>query len=127
QALQLLGESERPIIVAGGGAFWSGAGDALRAFAERARIPVTAVNAARGLIADGEHVSLGPLSEGGFQIMTADGVVLVGTKHDAPVTKGGPPLFAGTEKLIQLDIEPTNIGLNRMPHVADTADESVVL
>ncbi|HJT37308.1 MAG TPA: thiamine pyrophosphate-binding protein, partial [Actinomycetota bacterium] len=51
--LRLLSESERPIIVAGGGAFWSGAGDALRAFAERARIPVTAVNAARGLIADG--------------------------------------------------------------------------
>jgi len=127
QTLQLLSESERPIIVAGGGAFWSGAGDALRAFAERARIPVTAVNAARGLIADGEDVSLGPLSEGGFQIMMADVVVLVGTKLDASVTMGGPPLFAGTEKLIQIDIEPTNIGLNRMPDVAVTGDARVVL
>ncbi|MGZ6536689.1 MAG: thiamine pyrophosphate-binding protein, partial [Actinomycetota bacterium] len=125
--LRLLSESERPIIVAGGGAFWSGAGDALRAFAERARIPVTAVNAARGLIADGEDVSLGPLSEGGFQIMQADVVVLVGTKLDASVTMGGPPLFAGTEKLIQIDIEPTNIGLNRMPDVAVSGDARVVL
>lgn len=125
--LQLLSESERPIIVAGGGAFWSGAGDALRAFAERARIPVTAVNAARGLIGDDEDVSLGPLSEGGFQIMQADVVVLVGTKLDASVTMGGPPLFAGTEKLIQIDIEPASVGLNRMPDVGLIGDARVVL
>jgi acetolactate synthase-1/2/3 large subunit len=126
-ALKLLTESEHPIIVAGGGAFWSGAGDALRALAERARIPVTAVNAARGLIPDGDEVSLGPLSEGGFQIMQSDVVVLVGTKLDASVTMGGPPLFTGNEKLIQIDVEPTNIGLNRMPEVAITGDARVVL
>jgi acetolactate synthase-1/2/3 large subunit len=127
RALRMLDESEHPIIVAGGGAFWSGAGDALRAFAERARIPVTAVNAARGLIADGEEISLGPLSEGGFQIMQSDCVVLVGTKLDASVTFGGPPLFAGTEKLIQIDIEPISVGLNRTPDVGMLGDARVVL
>ena len=59
--------------------------------------------------------------------MMADVVVLVGTKLDASVTMGGPPLFAGTEKLIQIDIEPTNIGLNRMPDVAIQGDARVVL
>jgi acetolactate synthase-1/2/3 large subunit len=126
-ALSLLNEAERPIVVAGGGAFWAHAGDALRAFCERARIPCTQVNAARGLIPDDDDVSLGPLSEGGFQIMQADCVVLVGTKLDASVTFGGPPLFSGNEKLIQIDAEPMSVGLNRMPEVAVTGDARIVL
>jgi acetolactate synthase-1/2/3 large subunit len=127
RTLALLAEAERPIVVAGGGAFWSHAGEALRAFCERARIPCTQVNAARGLIADDEEISLGPLSEGGFQIMQSDLVMLVGTKLDASVTFGGPPLFSGNERLIQIDVEPTSIGLNRMPEIAVGGDASIVL
>ena len=126
RALRLLDEAERPLIVAGGGAFWSGAGDALRALCERARIPFTSVNAARGIIPDGDDVSLGPLAEGGLCISQADLVVLVGTKLDASVTFGGPPLFTGNERLLQIDIEPTSVGLNRTPDLALQGDARVV-
>lgn len=126
-ALEMLGEAERPIVVVGSGAFWAGAADALRAFCERARIPATTTNAARGLLPDGEDVSLGPLSEGGFQILQSDLVVLVGTKLDASVTQGGPPLFSGKERLIQIDVEPVSIGLNRTPELAVLGDARVVL
>lgn len=127
KALAMLAEAERPVVVAGSGAFWSGAGDALRAFCERARIPCTSVNAGRGLVADGADVCLGPMSEAGPILLTSDLVVLVGTKLDASVTFGGPPLFSGNEKLLQIDIEPPSIGLNRQPDLAVLGDARVVL
>src|SRR5438132_3146391 len=40
KAVELLGEAEHPVAVVGSGAFWAGAADALRGFAERTRIPV---------------------------------------------------------------------------------------
>jgi acetolactate synthase-1/2/3 large subunit len=54
-------------------------------------------------------------------------VMLVGTKLDASVTFGGPPLFTGNEKLIQIDIEPNSVGLNRSPALAVLGDARVVL
>ncbi len=127
KALQMINDADKPILVAGGGAFWSGAGDAIRAFCERTRIPMTSVNAARGLIPDGDEISLGPLAEGGFCIMQADLVILAGTKLDASITHGGPPLFSGNEKLIQIDIESISVGLNRQPDLAVHGDARVVL
>jgi len=127
RAIALIGEAEKPILIAGGGAFWSGADDAVRAFCERTRIPMTSVNAARGIIPDGDEISLGPLSEGGFCITQADLVILAGTKLDASVTHGGPPLFGGAEKIIQIDIEPISVGLNRQPELAIHGDVRAVL
>ena len=127
RALAMLAEAEHPMIIAGGGAFWSGADDTLRALCERARIPVTTVNAARGMIPDGDDVCLGPLSEGGLVLSQTDCVLLVGSKLDASVTQGGPPLWQGTEKLIQVDIEPISVGLNRTPDLALLGDARAVL
>jgi acetolactate synthase-1/2/3 large subunit len=127
RAIQMLTEAEKPIIVAGGGAFWSGAGDALKAFCERSRIPVTTLNAARGLVPDGDDISLGGLSEGGLVLGQADVVVLVGTKLDASVTQGGPPLFQGNDRLIQIDVEAVSVGLNRTPELAILGDARVVV
>jgi len=127
RAVAMLDEAEKPILVAGGGAFWSGAGDALKAFCERTRIPVTTLNAARGLVPDGDDISLGPLSEGGLVLGQSDVVVLVGTKLDASVTQGGAPLFQGNDRLIQIDIEPWSVGLNRTPELAILGDARVVV
>lgn len=126
-AIAMLSEAERPAIIAGSGAFWAGAGDALRAFAERARIPVATLNAARGLVPDGGEVVLGPLSEAGLVLAQADVVVLAGTKLDVSVTFGGPPLFTGaTPKFVQIDVEPTSVGLNRAPELGILGDARVV-
>jgi acetolactate synthase-1/2/3 large subunit len=126
-ALVMLSEAERPMLVAGSGAFWSGAGEALRAFAERTAIPVSTLNAARGLLPDGHEVCLGPLAESGLALLQADVVVLAGTKLDASVTFGGPPLFSGNERLIQIDVEASSIGLNRTPEIGLIGDVRVVL
>jgi len=127
RAAQMLADAEHPIVIAGSGAFWSGASDALREFAERTQIPVTSVNAARGLLPDTHDVCLGPLSQAGIALLQSDAVVLLGTKLDASVTFGGPPLFTGQEKLIQVDIEPGSVGLNRTPDLGLLGDARVVL
>lgn len=127
--LKVIGEAERPFVLVGSGAWWSGAGDALRAFCERSRIPCAQTNSGRGIIPDGDEISLGPTGEAGLVLQMADVVVLVGTKLDASVTFGGPPLFPQDtgQKLVQIDIEPGNIGLNRMPDLAVHGDARAVL
>ncbi|MGH2792881.1 MAG: thiamine pyrophosphate-binding protein [Actinomycetota bacterium] len=126
-ALKMLGEAERPMIIAGGGAFWSGAGDELRAFVERTMIPVATLNAARGLLPDGHDSCIGPMAEAGLALIQSDVMLILGTKFDASVTFGGPPLFTGNEKIIQVDIESTSIGLNRVPDLPMIGDVATVL
>lgn len=126
-ALKMLGEAERPMIIAGGGAFWSGAGEQLRAFAERTMIPVATLNAARGLLPDGHDACIGPMAEAGLALIQSDVMLILGTKFDASVTFGGPPLFTGNEKIIQVDIESTSIGLNRVPDLPVLGDVATVL
>ena len=127
RAAEIIAEAERPLIIAGSGAFWSGAGDALHVFVDRTNIPVATVNAARGLLPDTHEASLGPLSRAGMAIMSADVVLMLGTKFDASVAQGGPPLWSGQERVIQVDVEPASIGLNRQPELAIHGDARVVV
>jgi acetolactate synthase-1/2/3 large subunit len=127
RAAQILGDAERPIAVVGSGAFWSGAAGALKGFAQRTQIPVATLNAARGLLPDGHEACIGPLSEAGLALMQADVVLLVGSKLDASLTFGGPPLFAATPRLVQIDIEPSWVGLNVQPELGIHGDAAVVL
>ena len=52
RAIEALRTAARPIVLAGGGAFWSGAGEEIAAFCTAAEIPVTTTSSARGLVAD---------------------------------------------------------------------------
>ena len=127
RAVDLLGEAEHPFAVAGSGAFWSGAADALRNFAERTQIPVGTLNAGRGLLPDGHECCIGPLSEAGMALMQSDVVLQLGSKLDASLTFGGPPLFATTPSFVQVDIEPSWVGLNLPPALGIHGDVATVL
>src|SRR5207244_3076086 len=61
RALAWLAEAERPVIMAGGGVWFSGGAAELRAFAEQTGIPVVANSKAQGIV-PGDH----PLAGGGF-------------------------------------------------------------
>jgi acetolactate synthase I/II/III large subunit len=113
-AAELLAAASRPVIVAGGGVRAAGAGAELRALAERLNIPVaTSLNAKDQL--PGDH----PLNVGvpgvyaresaNQVLLEADLVLYAGSKTANQVTLNWqiPPL--GT-KVIQLDIEPAELG-----------------
>ena len=63
RAIALLSSASRPVALAGSGAFFSGAADALRRFVERTGIPVTTTSAARGLIDEGARSPTGAVAQ----------------------------------------------------------------
>jgi len=127
EALAALHRAERPVIVAGSGAFWSGAGEEITRFAETARIPVITASAARGVVPDSHPWSLGSLVHGGLAIPAADCVLVLGSAFNANVMFGGPPLFGLDQTVIQVDIAPERIGGNREVDVAVAGDVQLVV
>ncbi len=124
RAANLLSGAQRPVIIAGGGVWWSGAGEELRAFVESTRIPFYSRNMARGIIPD-DH----PLSGGMFPagLTRADVALILGTKLDWTIAYGRPPIFHPEVKVIQVDIEQEEIGKNRKVEVGIPADIRAVL
>ncbi len=126
-AVAALAAAERPLIVAGSGAFWSGAGAGIGRFAEIAQIPVITASAARGVVADSHAWSLGSLVHGGLAIPSADCVLVLGSAFNANVMYGGAPLFGTEQIIIQVDIAPERIGGNRAADVTVIGDIASVM
>ena len=126
-AVAALAAAERPIIVAGSGAFWSGAGAEIGRFAELASIPVITASAARGVVPDSHRWSLGSLVHGGLAIPSADCVMVLGSAFNANVMYGGAPLFGTEQVIVQVDIAPERTGGNRSGDVTVIGDIASVV
>ncbi len=124
RAADLLSKAQRPVIIAGGGVWWSGAGEELRSFVEATNIPFYSRSMARGMIPD-DH----PLSGGMFPagLTQADVALILGTKLDWTIAYGRPPIFHPELKVIQVDIEQEEIGKNRSVEVGIPGDVRAVL
>lgn len=127
EAVSLLEGAERPIVLAGGGAFWSGASEALKAFGERSGIPVTTTSSARGIVSDDHDLCLGSLIHGGIGTASADVVLVLGSRFNANLSYGGHPLFQPGQTVIQVDAAPESVGGNRRPDLAVPADARTFL
>jgi acetolactate synthase-1/2/3 large subunit len=126
-ALDLLSKAVRPVALAGSGAFFSRASEALTAFVERTGIPVTTTSAARGLVDDDHPRCLGGLVHGGIALASADVAVVLGSRFNANLLYGGPPLFSPGQHVIQVDIRPEHIGGLRKPEVGLVGDVRATL
>ena len=69
-ALAELERAERPLILVGSGAFWSGAGEEIARFAELSKTPVTTTSAARGVVPDSHPWCLGTLVHAGVALLS---------------------------------------------------------
>lgn len=127
RALSALEAAERPIVLAGGGALWSGAGEQLGRFADISRIPVTTTGAARGLLPDSHPLCLGSMIHAGAAVACADVVLVLGSAFNANVLYGRPPLFAPGQTVIQVDIDGASLGGARCPEIAVIGDVANVL
>jgi acetolactate synthase-1/2/3 large subunit len=126
-AIAALAAAERPVIVAGSGAFWSGAGPEIAGFAETAKIPVITASGARGVVPDSHPWSLGSLVHGGLAIPSADCVLVLGSAFNANVMYGGAPLFGADQVIVQVDIAPERVGGNRAADVTVIGDIASVV
>ena len=111
--------SARPVIVAGGGVVTAGAWHALTTLAVALNIPVgTSING-KGSIAENSSVSLGIVGGNGARsyanawVTDADLVIYVGSRTDSTTTHHWTvPSPTGPQRVIQLDVEPWEIGNN---------------
>jgi acetolactate synthase I/II/III large subunit len=135
QAAQLLLEAKRPAIVAGGGVMLSQAARDLIELAELMGIPVATTHVAHGTFPSAHFLSLGVLgnpvagSRGRIAnkvVGEADVLLAVGTRMDGRTTRGYT-LIAPTTKLIQIDIDPREIGSNYPVEVGIVADAKLAL
>ncbi len=126
RAIALLHAAERPAILAGGGAFFAGAGPELLAFAERTGTPVFSNAKAHGLV-PGDH----PLSGRGFGTLgataaaglgEADVVLVLGARLGLFTGGRGARLIPPRALVIQVDVAPEEIGRNRDVELAIAAD-----
>jgi acetolactate synthase-1/2/3 large subunit len=127
RGVEILSSAERPVVLAGSGAFFSGAGDVLRAFVERTGIPATTTSAARGLVDDDHPLCLGGLIHGGLALASSDAALVLGSRFNANLVYGGLPLFPPGQRVVQVDIRPEHLGGLRRPDVALVGDVGATL
>ncbi|HET7826848.1 MAG TPA: thiamine pyrophosphate-binding protein [Anaeromyxobacter sp.] len=124
-ALALLARAERPVLMAGSSIWWDDAVAALERLATRTGIPVYLNGMGRGCLPP-DHPSAFQLSRKDA-LGAADVVLVVGTPLDFRMGYGTEPTFATGAKVIQVDVDPTEIGRNRPIDVGIVADARSVL
>jgi acetolactate synthase I/II/III large subunit len=133
KAIQMLASAERPVIMVGVGAYQSGAGDELRAFAEATGIPVFSDFQAHGLLPS-KHALYG----GTFHKMAdlaapgqrPDVVLALGVRFGLFTLGMSDLVVPLAAKIIHVEIDPKEIGKVRqvaLPIVADPRETLIAL
>ena len=126
EATRLLLESRRPVLYVGGGVIRSRASKELRMLAELTGIPVVTTLMARGAFPDSHPQHLGMPGMHGTVAAVAglqksDLIISLGARFDDRVT-GNLDSFAPGAKVIHADIDPAEIGKNRVADVPIVGD-----
>lgn len=130
EAARMLVEAERPLIHPGGGVLRSGAWDEVRELAEYLSAPVTTSMGAAGVLPEDHPLCL---IAGGYGALgaqnEADVVLLIGGRLGDVDFWGQPPMWGepDVQKIIQIDIAPENIALNRPVDLALVGDAKATL
>ncbi|WP_107670620.1 biosynthetic-type acetolactate synthase large subunit [Cyanothece sp. BG0011] len=130
-ALSLIEGSERPLLYVGGGAIAANAHAQVQEFAERFQIPVTTTLMGIGSFDEHHPLSVGMLGMHGtayanFAVSECDLLIAVGSRFDDRVT-GKLDEFASRARVIHIDIDPAEVGKNRLPEVPIVGDVRQVL
>ena len=131
KAAQMINESERPIVYFGGGVRSAAGCQPLRDLLEKTGMPATYTLMAAGVLSYGEPHNLGLLGMHGCYaankaIDDADLVIAVGTRFSDRVALN-PDSFAKRAKIIQIDIDPSELGKNVDVDLSLTGDASYIL
>ena len=131
KAAEMINEAKRPIVYFGGGVRSAAGCQPLRDLLIKADIPATYTRMAAGVLSYGEEHNLGLLGMHGCYtankaIDEADLVIAVGTRFSDRVALN-PDAFAKRAKIIQIDIDPSELGKNVDIDLSLTGDASYVL
>lgn len=131
KAAQMINASERPIVYFGGGVRSAAGCQPLRDLLGKTGMPATYTLMAAGVLSYGEPHNLGLLGMHGCYaankaIDEADLVIAVGTRFSDRVALN-PDSFAKRAKIIQIDIDPSELGKNVDVDLSLTGDASYIL
>jgi acetolactate synthase-1/2/3 large subunit len=127
----LLLRSERPVIVAGGGAYMSNSGSEIRSLAELVGIPVLTTPSGRGLIPEDHPLSVGLVGLYRTRIgkkvyHNSDLLISLGSRNEEFQTAAWNYYPEGA-KLVQVDIAFSELGRNWFPDIPIVADVKLFL
>jgi acetolactate synthase-1/2/3 large subunit len=125
RAIDLLAEAQRPLVLTGSGILWSRADRALKAWVEEVGIPFYTTPQGRGVIPEDHQLSF--LSARATAFREADLVMVVGTRLNYVIDYASPPRFAEDLRVIQVDVDPNEMGRTRHVDVGLVGDAAAVL
>ena len=131
EAARLIEQAERPVLYLGGGIVKARAYEELAELVKITRIPVVTTLMARGVIPDSDPLNMGMPGMHGTvaavgALQRADLLIALGTRFDDRVT-GKLSSFAPHAKVIHADIDPAEIGKNRVVDVPIVGDVKAVI
>ena len=112
RAAEMLLAADKPIILAGGGAVWADAAAEIRELARRLDCPVITTQQGKGILDERDPHSLGHARSARGKVATplADVMLAVGCRFTEVMT--GFRRLRVPERLIQIDIDSGQIGMN---------------
>jgi acetolactate synthase-1/2/3 large subunit len=125
RAVTMLKKAERPVIFGGTTLWWDAAADSLRTLAERLQAPVFLNGSGRGCLPPDHPLFFSRARR--TALAGADVLLLVGTKLDFRLNFGQPPLIPESTKIIWLDTEGKDIGVNRPADVGIHGDVGAIM
>ena len=131
KALEAIQTASKPIIVAGGGARHSGCSKELLTFAEKLSIPIATSLNGKDLLNSNHPLSCGVVGtysreSANLSVKEADLVIFIGSETGSMTTHFWA-VPSSKVRVIQIDIEPENLGRNYNLEVAIHGDAKVVL
>jgi len=131
KAAQALNNSERPVVLVGGGVIYSGASEEIRKLVHKANVPVTTTLMALGAIPEDDPLCLRMLGMHGtvyanYAVMKCDLLMSVGARFDDRIT-GKIDEFAPDATIVHIDIDPTSISKSVPVDIPVVGDAKQVL
>ena len=123
ETIDMLAAAERPMIFAGGGAFFSGAADELTKFVDLTSTPFYTAPMSRGLVPEDHVVSFQAARSTAMR--ETDFVLVVGTRMNWMVQYGHR--FNRDAKFVQIDIDEAELGHNRDIDLGIVGDAKAVM
>ena len=129
-AAKLIQKASQPLLYVGGGAVISNAHSIISKLVNSYKIPITTTLMGKGIFDENEDLSLGMLGMHGtayanFAVSECDVLIALGARFDDRVT-GKLDEFACNAQVIHVDIDPAEIGKNRIPQIAIVGDIKLV-
>ncbi len=130
-AIKMIKDSKKPLIIAGAGILKAHAYEELKEFVEKTNIPVAMTLLGLGSFPGNHELALGMIGMHGttyanYAANEADLIIAAGMRFDDRVT-GNPQKFVPNAKIIHIDIDPAEIGKNKLIDVPIVGDLRNVL